>query len=86
MFIPISTYNQLVFAVYVTRFAKRGLSHTSNSMNLKDHTLGFEKHTKLKLSSSIYLCWYLSLTKYQVNSLCTYQSEVMSRQSFKLAN
>jgi len=32
---------------YVTGFVKRGLPHTSNSMNLEDCNLGFKAHTNL---------------------------------------
>ena len=37
----------------MTGFAKRGLPHTSNSMNLEDHNLVFKAHTNLKFSPSI---------------------------------
>ena len=29
--------------IYVTGFAKRGLPHTSNSMNLEDHNIVFKE-------------------------------------------
>ena len=39
----------------MTGFAKRGLPHTSNSMNLEDYNLDFKAHTNLKFSTSINL-------------------------------
>ena len=38
-FVPGHSYNP---AIYVTGFAKRGLPHTSNSLNLEDHNLAIE--------------------------------------------
>ena len=38
---------------YVTGFTKRGLPHTSNSMNLEGHTFVFKKRTNLKFSLAI---------------------------------
>jgi len=40
----------------VTGFVKRGLPHTFNCTNLKDHNLMFKKHATLKFSTSIKLC------------------------------
>ena len=37
----------------VTGFAKRGLPHTSNSMNFEDCNLGFKAHTNLHLSTHV---------------------------------
>ena len=39
----------------VTGFAKRGLPHTSNSMNFEDCNLGFKAHTNLKFSTFVNL-------------------------------
>ena len=44
---PISCF-LLLLSTYVTGFAKRGLPHTSNSMNLEDHNLVFKKDANLK--------------------------------------
>ena len=41
----------------MTRFVKRGLLHTSNSINLEDHTLVIKTHTKLKLPPAIKHYW-----------------------------
>ena len=42
-------------AIYVTGFVKRGLPHTSNSMNLEDCNLGFKAH---KSCNFLYLLTY----------------------------
>ena len=65
--------------IYTTGFAKGGLSHTSNFINLEDHNFVVKRDMKLKLSPAIKLRWYFLLTKFQVNTL--YQSEVTNRQS-----
>jgi len=39
--------------IYVTGICKKGLPHTSISMNLKDCNLGFKVLTNLKFSHSI---------------------------------
>jgi len=39
-----------LFFLYVTGFVKSGLSHTSNSINLKDCNLGLKAHANLKFS------------------------------------
>jgi len=36
----------------VTRFAKRGLQHTSNSLSLEDHILAIKRHVKPMLALS----------------------------------
>ena len=64
---------------FVTGFAKRGLPHTSNSINLEDHNLVFKKDASLKFSPSINLCWCSPMTKFQVNNC--FQSQVMNCQS-----
>ena len=53
----------------VTGFTKRGLPHTSNSMNLEAHNFVFKKRTNLKFSLAIKLCWHSQLTYFQVNNL-----------------
>ena len=63
---------------YVTGFTKRGLPHTSNSMNLKIHILVINKHINLKFAPSTKLWWHSLLAKFQVNSL--FQSDGVSRQ------
>ena len=68
-----------VITVYVTGFAKRGLPHTSNSMNLEDCNFVFKKDANLKFSLSIKLCWSPTMTQFQVNNF--FQSQVMNRQS-----
>ena len=67
----ISIYN------YVTKFAKRGLPHTSNSINLEDCNLGFKAHTNLtefSTSTNLFL-----VSKFQGNGC--FQSEVIDCQS-----
>ena len=66
-------------ALYMTGFVKRGLPHTSNSMNVEDHNVVFKKDTNLKFSPSINLCWCSVLTKFHVNNF--FQSQVMNFQS-----
>ena len=63
----------------MTRFAKRGLPRTSNSLNLEEHNFEFKKDTNLKVSPSINLCWCPLLTKFQVNNV--FQSQAMNCQS-----
>ena len=63
----------------MTGFAKKGLPHTSNSMNLEDHNVVFKKDTILKFFPCITLWWYSLLPKYQGNNF--FQSEVMNYQS-----
>ena len=64
--------------VFVTGFAKRGLPHTSSSMNLEKHNLVFNKGKDVEFPPSTRL--YLTiLTKFQVNSI--FQSQVMNCQS-----
>ena len=65
---------------FVTRFSKRGLPHTSTSMNLGEHNIVFKKDTNLKFSTSLNLCWISLLTKFQSNTFS--QSEVMICQSW----
>jgi len=63
----------------VTRFAKRGLPHTSNCTNLEDHNFVIKWHMKLKLSPAINLSVYFLLTKFQVDSF--YQFNITNRQN-----
>ena len=60
---------RVVSSKIVTGFAKRGLPHTSNSLNLEDHNLPIEWQMELKLPPVITLCWHVLLTKFQVSSL-----------------
>ena len=53
---------------YVTGFLKRGLPHTSNSINLEDHNLVIKRHTKLKLSPAIIYPSMLVLPADQISS------------------
>ena len=74
-----------IYNTYVTGFAKRGLPHTSNSMNSDDHNLVdhnsvFKKHINMKRSPTTKLCWFSILTKFPINS--HFQSEVTSCQSW----
>ena len=57
--------------IILTRFAKRGLPHTSNSLNLEDHNynLAIKHSMELKLFPAIKPCWHLLHTKFQVNNL-----------------
>ena len=73
------TINSMTVYIYVTGFAKRGLPHTSNSMNLEDHNLVFKIDANLKCSPFINLCWCSPMTKFQVNN--TFQPQVMNCQS-----
>ena len=50
------TMTSSVPLTFVTGFAKRGLPHTSNLMNLEDHSFAIKRHMKLKLSPVIKLC------------------------------
>ena len=68
----------LLSPIYATGFAKRGLPHTSDFINLEDHNFDVKRHMKLKLSPSIKHCRCILLTKSQVNR--SYQSEVMNCQ------
>ena len=65
---------------YVIGFAKRGLLHTSNSLDVKDHNLAIKQQIEVKLSPVITLCWHVLPTKFQVSTL--YQSKVMNHQSW----
>ena len=42
--------------IYVTGFAKRGLPHTSNSVNMGDHNVVLKQHISLKFSLSMQPC------------------------------
>ena len=58
-----------LWAIYVTGFAKRGLPQTSNSMNLEDHNLVFNKDKHLKFPPTTNLCWnsLLTISRYELS-------------------
>ena len=67
-------HNKIIFLIndlndFFIVLTKRGLPHTSNSMNLEDYNLIVKADTNLRFSPSINLCWFALQPKFQANSL-----------------